>query len=81
YLDEKNMRVCGAGEPVEDSFVYEENGKMKRIKRQKRFRKYVQIINGKKVFFKEYGDPRKMDMRTGENVNTLAEKHQANEAI
>lgn len=81
YLDVKNMRVCGAGEPVEVSFAYEENGKMKRIKRQKRFRKYVQMINGKKVFFKEYGDPRKMDMRTGEYVNTLAEKYQANEAI
>lgn len=81
YLDVKNMRVCGAGEPVEVSFMYEENGKMKRIKRQKRFRKFVQMINGKKVFFKEYGDPRKMDMRTGEYVNTLAEKYQANEAI
>ncbi|MCY7950779.1 phage portal protein [Bacillus inaquosorum] len=81
YLDVKNMRVCGAGEPVEVSFMYEENGKVKRIKRQKRFRKYVQMINGKKVFFKEYGDPRKMDMRTGEYVSTLAEKYQANEAI
>ncbi|MCI3988291.1 phage portal protein, partial [Bacillus vallismortis] len=41
YLDVKHMRVCGAGEPVEGSFVYEENGKVKRLKRQKRFRKYV----------------------------------------
>ncbi len=81
YLDVKNMRVCGAGEPIEVSFSYEENGKVKRIKRQKRFRKYVQMINGKKVFFKEYGDPRKMDMRTGEYVSALAEKYQANEAI
>ncbi len=35
----------------------------------------------KESIFKEYGDPRKMDMRTGEYVNTLAEKYQANEAI
>ncbi len=34
-----------------------------------------------KSIFKEYGDPRKMDMRTGEYVSTLAEKYQANEAI
>ncbi len=27
YLDVKYMRVCGAGEPVEVSFIYEENGK------------------------------------------------------
>lgn len=33
YLDVKNMCVCGVGEFVEVLFVYEENGKMKRIKR------------------------------------------------
>ncbi|MCY8512280.1 phage portal protein [Bacillus atrophaeus] len=81
YLDVKNMRVCGVSEPVEVMFTYQENGIPKTIKRQKRFRKYVQMINGQKVFFKEYGDPRKMDMRTGEYVKTLSEELQANEAI
>lgn len=31
----------------------------------KRFRKYVQNVNGRLVWFKEFGDPRKMDSRTG----------------
>lgn len=59
YLDVKYMRVCGAGEPVEVSFMYEENGKVKRIKRQKRFRKFVQMINGKKYFSKNTAIPEK----------------------
>ncbi|MBT2573709.1 phage portal protein [Bacillus sp. ISL-51] len=81
YLDVKNMRVCGVTDPVEVTFSYEENGTSKTIKRQKRFRKYVQLQNGRKVFFKEYGDPRIMDMRTGEYVNALSEQYKANEAI
>ncbi|AFZ90314.1 hypothetical protein GE573_03230 [Bacillus velezensis] len=81
YLDVKHMRVCGVTDPVEVTFSYEENGASKTIKRQKRFRKYVQMLNGRKVFFKEYGDPRMMDMRTGEYVKTLSEEYRANEAI
>lgn len=33
---------------------------------QKRFRRFVQIINRKKVYFKEFGDPRIIDRRTGD---------------
>ena len=33
---------------------------------QKKFRRFVQIINTKKVFFKQFGDPRVIDKRTGE---------------
>jgi len=33
---------------------------------QKRFRRFVQIINRKKVYFKEFGDPRVIDRRTGD---------------
>lgn len=81
YLDVKNMRVCGVTDPVEVTFSFEENGTSKTIKRQKRFRKFVQMQNGRKVFFKEYGDPRIMDMRTGEYVKALSQQYQANEAI
>ncbi|MCR5788628.1 MAG: phage portal protein [Lachnospiraceae bacterium] len=34
--------------------------------RKKRFRKYKQIVGGKTVYYKEFGDPRVMDNRTGE---------------
>lgn len=30
-----------------------------------RFRSYVQVVNGFRTFFKEFGDPRAMDARTG----------------
>lgn len=33
---------------------------------QKKFRRFVQIIGTKKVFFKQFGDPRVIDKRTGD---------------
>ena len=33
---------------------------------RKRFRRYVQIRDGKRVYFKEFGDPRQIDARTGQ---------------
>lgn len=46
----------------------------------KKFRKFVQIRNRKKVFFKEFGDPRIIDRRTGEEgKKSLARKHHATE--
>lgn len=51
------------------------------IKRKRRFRRYVQDIGTKKVWYKEFGDPRKMDCRTGEYVENIDEKFEANEII
>ena len=36
---------------------------------RKRFRRYVQIRDGKRVYFKEFGDPRLIDARTGQVDN------------
>ncbi|CAL8896486.1 phage PBSX; phage capsid portal protein (fragment) [Bacillus pumilus] len=52
YLDAQYLRVCKLGDPVEVDFRYTENGQVKSLKRKKRFRKYVQKINTKNVFFK-----------------------------
>ncbi|MDR3279162.1 MAG: phage portal protein [Synergistaceae bacterium] len=38
----------------------------------KRFRRFVQIRNGVKVYFKEFGDPRIIDSRTGRVLNESA---------
>lgn len=46
---------------------------------QKRFRRFVQIIGTKKVFFKQFGDPRIIDKRTGEVAENLEPKFRANE--
>lgn len=47
-----------------DIYVYRE-GQEKTIPQRKRFKKFVQIVNGKKVYFKEFGDPRPMSYKTG----------------
>lgn len=47
-----------------------------------RFRKFVQIIGAKKVWFKEFGDPRCIDRRTGEIITDpkkVNKKYWANE--
>ena len=47
---------------------------------QKKFRRFVQIINTKKVFFKQFGDPRVIDKRTGEVADqNLEPQFRANE--
>ena len=38
------------------------------MNRKKRFRKYRQEVGGKYVYFKEFGDPRIMDKRTGDYI-------------
>lgn len=52
--------------------------------RKKRYCKYKQVIGGKTVYFKEFGDPRIMDMRDGqylEDGQTLDLEYQANELM
>lgn len=49
--------------------------------RQKKFCKYRQQLNGKTVFFKEIGDPRVMDNRTGEYGEGIPLEYQANELL
>lgn len=68
WVDAKQIRLC----PIEDEFVettvqiLRENELIPvRIKRQ--FRKYIMInAPGNFTYFKEYGDPRQLDARTGE---------------
>ncbi|MGE8207671.1 phage portal protein [Heyndrickxia sp. NPDC080065] len=81
YLDCQNMRVCTYTIPEEIEFPITENGISKKIKRWKKFRRYVQMINGKKVFFKEYGDPRIMNLATGKFDESTPENLRANEVI
>ena len=52
------------------------------LKRKKKFRRYVQIVNGSKtVWFKEFGDSRIMDYRTGKFDDKTPEEYQANEIL
>jgi PBSX family phage portal protein len=49
--------------------------------RSKKFMKYRQQISGKTVYFKEFGDKRIMDSRTGQYVDELDMEYQANEIL
>ena len=54
------------------------------IIRKKRFRRYKQQVGGKTVYFREFGDPRIMDKRSGEYLKdgeTLELGLQANEVL
>lgn len=50
-------------------------------RRPKKFCKYKQQVGARTVFFKEIGDPRVMDKRTGEYVPELDIEYQANELL
>jgi len=46
-----------------------ETGQYVEVSRKKKFRRYVQILSGnKKVFFKEFGDPRVISAKTGGEI-------------
>lgn len=52
--------------------------------RKKRYCKYKQVLGGRTVYFREFGDPRIMDMRSGGYVpegQTLELEYQANEIM
>lgn len=55
------------------------------IRRKKKFRKFRQNVGGKTVYFKEFGDPRIMDKKSGNYVDEMDEPieidDQANEII
>lgn len=55
--------------------------KGKTVRRKKIFRKYKQEVNGKTVYFREFGDMRVMDRETGEYVKGITLDRQANEIL
>jgi PBSX family phage portal protein len=57
----------------------ERDGKLRQLILKRRFRRYVQIMNGERVFFKEFGDPRPIDPATGEVNANLSLEDQATE--
>lgn len=68
-------------EDVEVEVELPRNGKVEKIKIKKRFRRYVQIIGNRRVYFKEFGDPRKIDPENGDVDDTMSLEDSANEII
>lgn len=76
--DTPSMRMTKPLEPYQTAeFFYK--GRVET--RRKKYKKYRQQLNGQTVYFKEFGDKRIMDSRTGEYVQTLDIDYQANEII
>jgi PBSX family phage portal protein len=46
-------------------------GRYEPVVKRKRFRRYFQQVDGKKVFFKEIGDPRPISLKDGKPTNDL----------
>lgn len=62
-------RLCSADDDYTefDELLRDPEGKPVVQPRRKKFRRFVQMLdNGKKVFFKEFGDPRQINRETGE---------------
>ena len=62
----------------------ERGGTRQTVKERKRFRRYIQRVGGTTVYFKEFGDPRNMDWRTGKyetRDNRVPERYQATELL
>ena len=58
--------------PVTYMIRDDDSNELQEYPSRKRFRRYVQIRDGKKVYFKEFGDPRLIDARSGQ-VDSTAE--------
>jgi PBSX family phage portal protein len=76
--DASSIRVTKRGTAFD--VTYYRDGQ--NFQRKKKFRRYVQIIYGNTVvWFKEFGDPRIMDMRNGKFDDSTPVEFQANEIL
>lgn len=67
HIPAHKIRLCKRERkaiPVKTT-IQDENGEEIEISIMKKFRKFVQIVDNEKTFFKEFGDPRTLNCRTG----------------
>lgn len=79
--DTPSIRKTKPLEPYIPSIYYHHG---QQLERKKRYCKYKQEIGGKTVYFREFGDPRIMDIRDGKYLakgETLDLEYQANEIM
>lgn len=62
-----SMRIMTASEtPIEVVYTVKRGGRRSKVKELRRFKRYVQMRNGRRVYFKEFGDPRQLDWSNGQ---------------
>ena len=65
------MRLMPLGDPIAVTVPVKQNDlTYKDVKRRKRFRRFVQVIEKSTVYFKEFGDPRIMSATSGKFYDT-----------
>lgn len=81
HMDVEHMRVCKYTVPDEVTYNITEDGQPVSVTRWKKFRRFVQLSNGRKVFFKEFGDKRIMNSTNGKFDDSTPENLRATEVI
>lgn len=87
HVDVTTIRAMGRQKDAVkvERFIKRGGGDRIRIVERKRFRKYRQMIGGQTVWFKQWGDPRTMDWRTGQyqsrSTGRIAERYRATELL
>ena len=69
HIEGQTMRLTALDHeytPVEYIIRDDESNELQKYPSRKRFRRFVQIRDGRKVYFKEFGDPRLISSKTGE---------------
>jgi len=61
------VRLAPLSEPVQVSIPFRDptSGEIVTIPQMRRFRRYIQIVDNRQVYFKEFGDPRALNAKTG----------------
>lgn len=84
YAPALYTRLC-AKDPTEMLVEYsiQRGRRVTSVREFRRFRRFIQIVNGQYVWFKEFGDPRKMDYSNGafEGQSGYDARRQATEII
>jgi PBSX family phage portal protein len=65
--------------PTEVTLWINRDGKFIKQKVQRRFRRYIQEIGTRRVYFKEFGDPRSISARTGKVISKGSSDEEATE--
>ena len=68
WLDVQDMRLLRLGDVVEVQKVLDRDGQEMTVTIRTRERRYVQLVNGKSIYFKEFGAGRDIHRGTGEWV-------------
>ena len=82
HVPGEKCRLCKIDvNPVSIKMTLMRDGKLVPVTARRYFRRYVQLVGTKIVYFKEFGDPRTIDPKTGDVKETLAAEDAATEMV